>query len=228
MSEPDLSFFCAKPEETNRLFYTKPHEFRNNFQRDRDRILYSKEFRRLSGKTQIFVTGFDDHMRTRLTHTLEVAQIAETIALRLKLNSMLAIAIAYGHDIGHTPFGHIGERTLNYILNGCYNNKDNNDNNKYGQVKDDEKGFKHNLQGVRVATFLEELPVMEEDVSSHGLNLTRYTLWGIKAHTEAKYEKPCEYWSETKNMCCYKNCFKNCNGKLKVNVIVQSSHSSTS
>ena len=116
----DLSRFKARSEDTCRLFEIEEHAFRTNFQRDRDRILYSTEFRRLSGKTQIFVTGSDDHMRTRLTHTLEVAQIAETISERLQLNSMLTKAIALGHDIGHTPFGHVGERTLNYLMNGCF------------------------------------------------------------------------------------------------------------
>lgn len=196
MENMDLYFFSAKPEDTERIKTITEHSFRDKFQRDRDRVLYSKEFRRLSGKTQIFVAGFDDNMRTRLTHTLEVAQIAETIARRLNLNTMLTTAIAYAHDIGHTPFGHIGERTLNYIMNGCFP--------LYGynvKMSELEKGFKHNLQGVRVATFLEKID------SGYGLNLTKYTLWGIKAHTSSTY-KGCDYYTEGK--CSYKNKMENC------------------
>ena len=113
------SVFAADDQAAVRDYNENQHAFRTRFQRDRDRILYSKEFRRLSGKTQVFVAGFDDHVRTRLTHTLEVAQIANTILRQLGLNELLGEAIALGHDLGHTPFGHIGERTLNYILNGC-------------------------------------------------------------------------------------------------------------
>lgn len=91
-------------------------------------------------------------MRTRLTHTLEVAQIAETIARKLKLNEMLTIAIAYGHDVGHTPFRHVGERTLNSFMNGCYDY-----HGYFDELKDNDKGFKHNYQGVRVCSFLESL-----------------------------------------------------------------------
>lgn len=92
------------------------NDTRSEFMRDRDRILYSKAFRRLSGKTQVFLSGIDDHQRTRLTHTLEVSQIARTIAYNLGLNIDLTEAIALGHDIGHTPFGHVGERTLHMIM----------------------------------------------------------------------------------------------------------------
>lgn len=144
-----LKEFRALEENTSRLGTIDKHEFRSDFQRDRDRILYSREFRRLSGKTQVFITGADDHMRTRLTHTLEVAQIAETIAMRLGLDTMLTVAIAYGHDVGHTPFGHIGERTLNHIMNGCFKYYG---YNEKGVLKEDNKGFKHNLQGVRVTS----------------------------------------------------------------------------
>lgn len=202
----DLSTFRANPEETSRLFPIEEHEYRDKFQRDRDRILYSKEFRRLSGKTQIFVTGSDDNMRNRLTHTLEVAQIAETISSRLQLNTMLTNAIAYGHDVGHTPFGHIGERTLNYIMNGCF------EFYKFNKgLSDDQKGFKHNYQGVRVTSYLEEI---DDADNGAGLNLTRYTLWGILNHTSKEY-KECEYCKESK-LCMYKNCEKACNGRLSV------------
>lgn len=91
-------------------------QFRTVFMRDRDRVLYSKSFRRLAGKTQVYISGVDDHRRTRLTHTLEVSQIARSVAIPLELNSDLVEAIALGHDLGHTPFGHIGERTLHEIM----------------------------------------------------------------------------------------------------------------
>ena len=102
---------------------------RTEFQRDRDRILHSKSFRRLKHKTQVFIAPEGDHYRTRLTHTLEVSQISRTIARALKLNEDLTEAIALGHDLGHTPFGHMGERTLNKVSRN---------------------GFKHNLQSLRV------------------------------------------------------------------------------
>ena len=202
-----LKEFRALEENTSRLGTIDKHEFRSDFQRDRDRILYSREFRRLSGKTQVFITGADDHMRTRLTHTLEVAQIAETIAMRLGLDTMLTVAIAYGHDVGHTPFGHIGERTLNHIMNGCfkyygYNEKD--------QLEDEYKGFKHNLQGVRVTSYLED----SVDDAKKGLNLTRYTLWGIQNHTKRFYGK-CEYCGDEEK-CRYKNINNSCDGKFSV------------
>ena len=98
-----LEVFRAGGKDTERLDSTEEkHPIRSEFQRDRDRILYSKEFRRLSGKTQVFIAGFDDHMRTRLTHTLEVSQIADTIARALGLNEVLVETIAYGHDVGHS------------------------------------------------------------------------------------------------------------------------------
>ena len=200
-----IVFFAADPNKATRLDDIGEHEYRDKFQRDRDRILYSKEFRRLSGKTQVFIAGYDDNMRTRLTHTLEVSQIAVTIAKRLGLNESLTEAIALGHDLGHTPFGHVGERTLNYIMNGCFP--------YYGfntDLASEEKGFKHNLQGVRVASFLEDSINPEK----HGLNLTKYTLWGIANHSSPKY-KECEYCRNHKK-CRYKNCDKDCPGTLSV------------
>ena len=109
-----------EPEEESNI--------RTCFQRDRDRILHSKAFRRLKHKTQVFLSPFDDHFRTRLTHTLEVSQIARTIARALDLNEDLTEAIALGHDLGHTPFGHCGEGVLNELVKG---------------------GFHHNIQSVR-------------------------------------------------------------------------------
>lgn len=116
---------------------------RTCFQRDRDRILHSKAFRRLKHKTQVFLSPFDDHFRTRLTHTLEVSQIGRTIARALDLNEDLVEAISLGHDLGHTPFGHCGEGVLNDLVKG---------------------GFHHNIQSVRVVEVLEDLNLCRETI----------------------------------------------------------------
>ena len=116
---------------------------RTEFQRDRDRILHSKAFRRLKHKTQVFLSPFDDHFRTRLTHTLEVSQIGRTIARALNFNEDLVEAIALGHDLGHTPFGHCGEGVLNDLVKG---------------------GFHHNIQSVRVVEVLEDLNLCRETI----------------------------------------------------------------
>ncbi|MGN0018564.1 MAG: deoxyguanosinetriphosphate triphosphohydrolase [Candidatus Gastranaerophilaceae bacterium] len=130
---------------------------RTDFQRDRDRIIHSKAFRRLKHKTQVFLAPFDDHFRTRLTHTLEVSQIARTIARALALNEDLTEAIALGHDLGHTPFGHCGEGVLNHLVEG---------------------GFRHNEQSVRVVEYLENLNLCQETID--GI----YThSWGLEPHT---------------------------------------------
>lgn len=136
-----------------RSCFEKPCNLRTDFQRDRDRILHSKSFRRLKHKTQVFIAPEGDHFRTRLTHTLEVAQIARTIARSLDLNEDLTEAIALGHDLGHTPFGHAGEEVLNDIVPG---------------------GFKHNEQSLRVVDYLER---------QGGLNLTGEVRDGILCHT---------------------------------------------
>lgn len=133
-----------------------PCPLRTVFQRDRDRILHSKAFRRLKHKTQVYIDPWKDHYRTRMTHTLEVAQIGRTIARALDLNEDLTEAIALGHDLGHTPFGHMGEEILNEL------NPD---------------GFKHYEQSVRVVEFLESTPRRQ------GLNLTFEVLDGIRHHT---------------------------------------------
>ncbi|MGB9660863.1 MAG: deoxyguanosinetriphosphate triphosphohydrolase [Moorellaceae bacterium] len=130
-----------------------PCAVRTEFQRDRDRIIHCKAFRRLKHKTQVFIAPEGDHFRTRLTHTLEVAQIARTIARALRLNEDLTEAIALGHDLGHTPFGHAGEEALNEIVPG---------------------GFKHNEQSLRVVEVLE---------GEGGLNLTWEVRDGIVHHT---------------------------------------------
>jgi dGTPase len=153
--------------------------FRNEFMRDRDRILYSKSFRRMSRKTQIFLPASDDHVRTRLTHSLEVAQIATISAQALGLDRDLTEAIALGHDIGHTPFGHTGERVLNLIATCC---------DDLGRLAPElsmhEMGFKHNLQGIRVTTDLDSLYQ-----NTSGLNLSNYTMWGIQNHTSRVWKK---------------------------------------
>ena len=130
-------------------------EARTCFERDRDRIVYSKSFRRLKHKTQVFISPESDHLRTRLTHTLEVSQIARSIACALKLNESLTEAIALGHDLGHTPFGHTGEAVLNELYPG---------------------GFEHNLQSLRIVEKLE---------NGKGLNLTFEVKDGIKNHCSA-------------------------------------------
>ena len=131
-------------------------EIRTCYQRDTDRITYSKAFRRLKHKTQVFLQPEGDHYTTRLTHTLEVARIGRTIARALRLNEDLTEAIALGHDLGHTPFGHAGERALNEILK-------------------DEGGFKHNRQSLRVVEKLES--------EGKGLNLSYEVRNGILCHT---------------------------------------------
>ena len=177
----DYNVLKANKDFAKRDYSKEPeHEFRTKFERDRDRILYSKAFRRLSGKTQVFVTGHEDHIRTRLTHTLEVSQIAKTIASYFGLDIALTEAISLGHDIGHTPFGHEGERILNFIMNGCKKIKEFNNN-----VPDEEKGFKHNWQSLRVLTQLEKKSEFYD-----GLNLTNYALWGILNHSKLEWEEP--------------------------------------
>ena len=128
-------------------------DIRTVFQRDRDRIIHCKAFRRLKDKTQVFLTPEGDHYRTRLTHTLEVSQNARTIARALRMNEELVEAIALGHDLGHTPFGHAGERALNRIC---------------------PYGFEHNVQSVRTVELLEK--------QGKGLNLTHEVKDGIKNH----------------------------------------------
>lgn len=129
-----------------------PCDLRTEFQRDRDRIVYSKAFRRLKHKTQVFIAPLGDHYRTRLTHTLEVSQIARTISRALYLNEDLTEAIALGHDLGHTPFGHAGERALAALC---------------------PSGFRHNAQSLRIVKYLE---------GGSGINLTYEVMDGILNH----------------------------------------------
>ncbi|MCH5203371.1 MAG: deoxyguanosinetriphosphate triphosphohydrolase [Oscillospiraceae bacterium] len=150
-------FACRADMSKGRAVYEKPCELRTDFQRDRDRIIHCNSFRRLKHKTQVFLVPLGDHYRTRLTHTLEVSQISRTVARALGLNEDLTEAIALGHDLGHTPFGHDGERMLGTLVSG---------------------GFRHNLQGRRVCEKIEK--------DGRGLNLTYEVLDGICGHTGDK------------------------------------------
>ena len=154
-----LSCFAVRSADTKGREYPEEKcSVRTDFQRDRDRIIHSKAFRRLMHKTQVFISPEGDHFRTRLTHTIEVSQIARTIARGLSLNEDLTEAIALGHDLGHTPFGHSGEEVLDRLHEG---------------------GFKHNTQSLRVVDVLEG----RKGKNGRGLNLTFEVRNGIACHT---------------------------------------------
>lgn len=156
---PELASYAAHPAATRGRRHAEPApQGRNDFQRDRDRIIHSTAFRRLEYKTQVFVNHEGDLFRTRLTHSLEVAQIARGIARNLALHEDLVEAIALAHDLGHTPFGHAGQDALNQCMK------------KFG-------GFEHNLQSLRVVDFLEQ-----RYAEFDGLNLTYETREGILKH----------------------------------------------
>jgi dGTPase len=150
-----------------RLISEEPCPVRTAFQRDRDRIIYCKTFRRLKHKTQVFIAPLGDHYVTRLTHTLEVSQIARTISRALNLNEDLAEAIALGHDLGHTPFGHIGEDVLNELYR---------------------PGFRHNEQSLRTVDLLEN--------NGQGLNLTWEVRDGILNHSKSRMDVLSEDWGK--------------------------------
>ena len=150
----NLSDIATKSANATRKVEEERSDLRTDFQRDRDRILHSKAFRRLKHKTQVFLSPFDDHFRTRLTHTLEVSQIGRTIARALDLNEDLVEAISLGHDLGHTPFGHCGESVLNELVNG---------------------GFHHNIQSVRVVEVLENLNLCKETIDGIFTHTWGYT-----------------------------------------------------
>lgn len=150
----NLSDIATKSANAARKVEEERSDLRTDFQRDRDRILHSKAFRRLKHKTQVFLSPFDDHFRTRLTHTLEVSQIGRTIARALDLNEDLVEAISLGHDLGHTPFGHCGESVLNELVNG---------------------GFHHNIQSVRVVEVLENLNLCKETIDGIFTHTWGYT-----------------------------------------------------
>jgi dGTPase len=152
------SFAQSATESLGRLIPEPEHPFRNCFQRDRDRVVHSTAFRRLDGKTQVFLNGKGDYYRTRLTHTIEVASISRTIARSLGLNEYLVEAIALAHDLGHSPSGHAGEKRLNILMA------------EHG-------GFNHNEQSVRIVEILEE-----SYPQHHGLNLSYEVLEGLRKH----------------------------------------------
>lgn len=157
-----LSAWAAKSGDSRGRLRPEPGDpIRPAFQRDRDRVVHSKAFRRLKHKTQVFLAPTGDHYRTRLTHTLEVSQIARTIAKVLRLNEELTEAVALGHDLGHTPFGHAGERVLRALIPG---------------------GFNHYEQSLRVVDVLEQ--------GGEGLNLTWEVRDGIAKHSKGKDGAP--------------------------------------
>ena len=155
LEETTLGKYAARSSQTKgRQRAEEKCDIRTDFQRDRDRIIHCKSFRRMKHKTQVFLQPEGDHYRTRMTHTLEVARIARTICRGLRLNQDLAEAAAYGHDLGHTPFGHAGEKALSSMM---------------------EKPFRHNEQSLRVVDKLER--------GGTGLNLTYEVRMGILGHT---------------------------------------------
>ncbi len=154
-----LAPYAQRASETaGRARPEREHPFRSCYQRDRDRIVHGTSFRRLDGKTQVFLNGTGDHYRTRLTHTIEVASISRTVARALGLNEDLAEAIALAHDLGHPPFGHAGEETLDLLMK-------------------DHGGFDHNAQSLRVVEVLEESYPQQR-----GLNLSFEVLEGLRKH----------------------------------------------
>ncbi len=153
-----LSGLAVPIQSKGRFFKEKKNSLRNDFQRDRDRIIHSTAFRRLKHKTQVFVNNTGDHFRTRITHSLEVSQIARTLSKYFNLNEDLCETISLAHDLGHTPFGHAGEDALNTCMK------------KYG-------GFDHNIQTLRIITILEN-----RYYNFRGLNLSKETLDGLIKH----------------------------------------------
>lgn len=181
--------FAQEPSSKDRFFLGEKESHlgekyidRNEFSRDRDRILYTNAFRRLQHKAQVYSNKKGDHYRTRLTHTLEVNQIAKSISKNLGLNIDLTEAIALGHDIGHTPFGHAGEEVLDNIMKG----KD--DLGGKLEYTIDYGGFKHNMNSIKI------LEILEEKNGEKGLNLTWQTLDGILKHTSIKKPNQGKQW----------------------------------
>jgi len=170
--EESLSPYAVKSKlSQGRLRYEELCPIRTAFQRDRDRIIHCKAFRRLKHKTQVFIAPLGDHYVTRLTHTLEVSQIARTISRALNLNEDLTEAIALGHDLGHTPFGHVGEDVLNELYH---------------------QGFRHNEQSLRVVDLLEN--------EGQGLNLTLEVRDGILNHSKSRGDILGEGWGKVNTL----------------------------
>lgn len=170
------------PEDEERKILEEPCDFRNAFIRDRDRIVHSESFRRLQGKTQVYISELSPIIRNRLTHTMEVWQISVSIARMLRANIHLTEAIAFGHDLGHTPFGHAGENALDNIM-----------------IESGLDGFSHNEQSVRVVSLLESKPnifpapgqEINPESKSVGLNLTYATREGLFKHTD-RFKEDCK------------------------------------
>ena len=165
MSDELSSYAVTEKVSRGRAFPEQPHPYRSGFERDRDRIIHCSAFRRLEGKTQVFTPGLDDSYRTRLTHSIEVAQIGRTIAKELRLNESLTEAICLAHDLGHPPFGHAGEKVLNDLMRRF-------------------NGFEHNKQTLRIVDLLEH-PYPD----FMGLNLMYETRLGLAKHTST-YDQP--------------------------------------
>ncbi len=163
MSEGLANYAVTLDNSRGRAFPEKPHPYRSDFERDRDRIIHCSAFRRLEGKTQVFTPGLDDYYRTRLTHSIEVAQIGRTIAKELRLNESLTEAICLAHDLGHPPFGHAGEKVLNNLM--------------HEHVPEQASGFEHNQQTLRIVDVLEH-PYPD----FMGLNLMYETRLGLAKH----------------------------------------------
>ncbi len=166
-------------KSSGRIFYEKNSKLRTNYQRDRDRIIHSTAFRRLKHKTQVFINTSGDHYRTRITHSLEVAQIARTLAKFFNLNEDLCETLSLAHDLGHTPFGHAGEEALNECM-------------------EDFGGFDHNIQTLRIITSIEK-----KYYNFTGLNLTVETLDGLIKHNGPVFDL------DKYNSILGKNFFKN-------------------
>ena len=161
----ELSCYAVSEEiSRGRRFPEKPHPYRSDFERDRDRIIHCSAFRRLEGKTQVFTPGLDDYYRSRLTHSIEVAQIGRTIAKELRLNESLTEAICLAHDLGHSPFGHAGEKVLDSLMSEF-------------------NGFEHNRQTLRIVDLLEH-----PYPGFAGLNLMYETRLGLARH-RGPYDK---------------------------------------
>src|SRR6202020_2793929 len=161
MTSTPLAPYAMRAEESRgRRYPEPPHPYRNDYARDRDRVIHSRAFRRLEAKTQVFTTRYSDHFRNRLTHTLEVAQGARTVADALNLNTDLAESLALAHDIGHPPFGHAGEKQLDLRMRA------------YGEH------FTHNLHALYIVEHFEQ-----RYLDFPGLNLTFEVREGISKHS---------------------------------------------
>ncbi|MBN1125920.1 MAG: deoxyguanosinetriphosphate triphosphohydrolase [Sedimentisphaerales bacterium] len=165
MSEKPVLYAVTSSQSKGRVYPQPQHSYRTEFERDRDRIIHCSAFRRLEGKTQVFTPGWNENYRTRLTHSIEVAQIGRTIAKALDLNESLTEAICLGHDLGHSPFGHAGEKVLNELMS-------------------DFGGFEHNRQSLRIVDWLEH-PYPDFP----GLNLMYETRLGFARHY-SPYDQP--------------------------------------